>query len=126
MQARPAQLNAFNASMAASTSTERAGSKNGFADLYPFESELGGSLSSSDEVVLVDVGGGYGQVLEDIRQHLPGMKGTMVLEDLPETVKGAIKLENVEVVPYNFFTTIQPVRGQSAPALITLLATLDY
>ena len=102
--------------MAASISLERAGSEKGFADLYPFESELGGDPSSSDEVVLVDVGGGYGQVLEDIRKYQPAMKGKMVLEDLPETVKGAIKLENVDVMPYNFFTTTQPVKGQSAPS----------
>jgi demethylsterigmatocystin 6-O-methyltransferase len=109
MQTQPKQLAAFNASMAKSVATEHASTDKGFADMYPFEREL--VDVSTDQVALVDVGGGYGQVLQDIREHLPGLRGKMVLEDLPETVKAAPPIENVEVVPYNFFTQQQPVKG---------------
>ena len=109
---RPEQLAAFNKSMSASIAMERASSEKGFADMYPFQSELGADVASDDEVVLVDIGGGYGQVLEDIRTHLPELKGRMVLEDLPKTVEKAVSLPNVDIVPYNFFTTEQPVKGK--------------
>jgi hypothetical protein len=118
MQVNPKQLAAFNASMAKSVATERASTVKGFADIYPFQSVLGGG--PQDEVVLVDVGGGHGQALEDIRKHLPGVKGKMVLEDLPETVKDAIPLDNVEVVPYDFFIAPQPVKGNEISVSVKL------
>jgi hypothetical protein len=71
--------------------------------------------------VLVDVGGGYGQVLEDIQKYVPGLVGKMVLEDLPETVEAHVPLENVEIVPYNFITTEQPVKGARAYLLRHIL-----
>jgi hypothetical protein len=40
--------------------------------------------------------------------------GKMVLEDLPETVEAHVPLENVEILPYNFITTEQPVKGARA------------
>ncbi|EMC93682.1 hypothetical protein BAUCODRAFT_114210 [Baudoinia panamericana UAMH 10762] len=113
LQQRPAQLKAFNESMAATIAVERAYYKKGFADLFPFEQELGGS-AEVDEVVLVDCGGGYGHVLDDIRKHIPTLTGRMALEDLPKTVENAMKLENVDIVPYNFFTTEQPIKGARA------------
>jgi hypothetical protein len=80
-------------------------------DIYPFKS-LGEGLSTPDEIVLVDVGGGRGQVLEDIRTHVPDLAGKkMVLEDLPKTVEDHVPLENVEFVPYDFLTAEQPVKG---------------
>lgn len=112
LQQRPKQHAAFNASMAASVALERASSPHGFADLYPFERELGASVSSADEVVLVDVGGGYGHVLEDVKKHIPQLKGRMVLQDLPETIQSAKLADGVEAVAYDFFAEEQPVHGK--------------
>ena len=78
--------------------------------VYPFEEKLGGDLSSDDEVVLVDIGGGFGQVLDGVRKNCPDLKGRLVLQDLPETVKGHVQVENMDVVGHDFFTP-QPVKG---------------
>jgi hypothetical protein len=120
LQTQPAALKTFNASMAKSVATERARAGIGFVDIYPFKI-LGERLSSPDEIVLVDVGGGQGQVLEDIRTHVPELTGRMVLEDLPKTVEAHVTLENVEFVPYNFLTAEQPVKGARAYLLRHIL-----
>jgi len=112
MQTQPGPLAAFNASMAHSIAMERARTGKGFADLYPFETLA--KSHTSDEVVLVDIGGGVGQVLEDIRKHVPRLVGKMILEDLPKTVSAHVPLENVEFVDYNFLTTEQPIKGARA------------
>ena len=70
-----------------------------------------GDLQSLDEVVLVDVGGGYGQVHEDVQLHLPNFNGRMMLEDLPQTVDQAIRLENVDVIRCDFFAMEGPMKG---------------
>ena len=111
LQTQPEKLALFHKRMANSVTLERASQKAGFASIFPFESELGKDLASPDEVVLVDIGGGYGQALQDIRTYLPELKGRMVLEDLEATVKGHLPLENVDIVPYNFFESEQPVKG---------------
>jgi hypothetical protein len=107
---RPAQLEAFNNSMAASVARERSIYDKGFASVFPFEAEL--AWGSPEDTVPVDVGGGYGQVLEDIRTNIPSLKGKMVLEDLPKTIERAKELENLDKVAYDFFNELQPVVGK--------------
>ncbi|KAF8852549.1 S-adenosyl-L-methionine-dependent methyltransferase [Acephala macrosclerotiorum] len=86
----------------------------GFSDTYPFDS-LGEGLSSPDDVVLVDVGGGYGHALANIQQYVPELKGKkMVLEDFAKTIESHVPLENTAAVPYNFLTTEQPIKGARA------------
>ncbi|KAF4636566.1 hypothetical protein G7Y89_g1528 [Cudoniella acicularis] len=65
MQTQPYALNTFNEKRSKIIPAERARTGKVLADFYPFGS-LGESLSSPDEVVLVDVGGGYGHALYDI------------------------------------------------------------
>lgn len=107
------RLNKFNETMARSMDTDRAVSGQTFLDSYPFEKEL--ADAPPDENVIVDVGGGYGQVLREIRARLPQVKGRLVLEDLPETLKGAggvVPTDNVAIQGYNFFTQEQPIKGK--------------
>ncbi|KAL1968076.1 hypothetical protein VTN77DRAFT_2206 [Rasamsonia byssochlamydoides] len=102
----------FNAAMATSIETERANSSGKtFLDIYPFERVL--ADAQPEETVVVDVGGGYGHLLREIRRQHPQIRGKMVLEDLPETVKGAVvgSADNVDIQPYDFFAQEQPVRG---------------
>jgi demethylsterigmatocystin 6-O-methyltransferase len=113
LQQRPEQHAAFNASMAASVAVERAHSPHGFADLYPFESEIGPQIASAEEVAIVDVGGGYGHVLEDVKRHIPGLKGRLIVQDLPETVAKAKLSDGIEAVAYDFFADQQPIKGGS-------------
>lgn len=89
----------------------------GLAALYPFEEELGyGTVD--DDVVLVDVGGCRGQLLVDVRKHLPNLKGRLVLEDLPKTFTGFEAPQGIEIVPYNFFEP-QPIVG-TRPLLMSV------
>lgn len=90
---------------------ERAKSQTGFASIYDFEGELGPLIGSDDDVALVDVGGSGGHVLEDVKKHLPNLKGRLVLEELPETLKSVKVPEGVEAVPYNFLESDQPIKG---------------
>lgn len=111
MQTQTETLKRFNASMAKSIETERGTSGKTILDAYPFENEL--TNASPDAPLVVDVGGGYGHLLQELKNRLPQVKGKMVLEDLPETVKGAVEMENVDIVPYDFFAEEQPVQGAS-------------
>jgi len=121
LQTQPAALKTFNTSMAKSVATERARAGKGLVDIYPFKS-LGEGLSCPDEIVLVDVGGGQGQVLEDMRMHVLELNGKkMVLEDLPKTVEDHVPLEDVDFVPYDFLTVEQPVKGARAYLLRHIL-----
>jgi hypothetical protein len=45
-------------------------------------------------------------VLQDIRTHCHGLKGKMVLEDLPKMLENYLPLENVEVLPYDFLKEV--------------------
>lgn len=110
MQEQPDALQKFNASMAKTVVNERLVAGKSVVDGYPFVQEL--ADAGPDEIVVVDVGGGYGHLLQELRTHLPEIKGKVVVEDLPETVKGALPIENAEAIPYNFFTQEQPVKGE--------------
>jgi hypothetical protein len=121
LQTKPAALKTFNTSMAKSVVTERARAGKGLVDIYPFKT-LGEALSSPDETVFVDVGGGQGQVLQDIRTHVPELAcKKMVLEDLPKTVEDHLPQKNVDFVPYDFLTAEQPVNGARAYLLRHIL-----
>lgn len=90
---------------------ERSRTQTGFASIYDFEAEIGGLVEEGD-VALVDVGGSQGHVLEDVRRHLPNLKGRLVLEELPETLESVKVPEGVETVPYNFLEAVQPIKGE--------------
>lgn len=83
--------------------------------LQPFLRSLLTAPSSSDDsnqVTLVDVGGGRGAVLREVCQELsPPPKGRIVLQDLPNVLEG-VQDELVEVMPYSFLEP-QPVHGAS-------------
>jgi len=82
------------------------------ADKYPWERVLSGK---GEGVVLVDVGGGKGQLLKEIIQvHGGSIRGGVVLQDLKhvlgsETIVG--EEDGVELMPYNFLEEVQPVKG---------------
>jgi 16S rRNA A1518/A1519 N6-dimethyltransferase RsmA/KsgA/DIM1 with predicted DNA glycosylase/AP lyase activity len=70
-------------------------------------------LETSDDtgVVMVDVGGGVGQVIEKVMEENPQVKGRFVLQDLGPIVEQArAKNPKFQVMEYDFFTP-QPVQG---------------
>ncbi|KAL8727533.1 MAG: hypothetical protein Q9181_005681 [Wetmoreana brouardii] len=91
-------------------------------EFYPFaENILGGADDQANSVMVVDVGGGLGHGLIEIKKRFPHMKGRLVLQDLPDTVnqagdgKGAF-----EPLAHDFFTP-QPVKDAKAYLLRTVL-----
>lgn len=92
---------------------ERARYCTGFASIFDFENEIAPLVEGPEDVALVDVGGSRGHVLEDVRTHVPGLKGRLVLQDLPGTVEGLVG-EGFEVVGYDFLGGVQPIKGMSS------------
>lgn len=80
--------------------------------LYPVEENLANGVSKEeDAVLLVDVGGGTGQNLQDFRGKYPRLRGRLILQDKPEVIKTAIGLDqSIKAMAYDFFTE-QPVKG---------------
>jgi hypothetical protein len=110
-------LNKFNRAMSHSLDVKDGHEGTHLFDLYPFEANL--RNASPGEAAVVDVGGGYGHLLREIRKRLPQITGKLILEDLLETVEaagGVVPTENVEIQPYDFFTQEQPVKGTFAPS----------
>lgn len=112
MQSTPQQLAHFQKTMAAALAVERLWHRDGFASIFPFAALCEGASSSS--TVLVEVGGGHGHVVRELRDTLPAFRGRMVVEDLPAVVAGAPAQDEVAYLPYDFLREKQPVAGARA------------
>lgn len=112
LERNPAQMAAYNKTMERSIEVARSIGNGGFASMYPFSDELDQDVAPED-VVIVDVGGGRGQALEDVRTHALNLKGRIVLEDRAETLKDNVCGVDVECLAYNFFEP-QPIKGALA------------
>lgn len=83
---------------------------------FPFEKEAFGG--EREEVVLVDVGGGFGHQCAGLLGAFPGqLKGKLVLQDLPQTIamfpppaQAGLAQGGVVVQAHDFFAP-QPVKG---------------
>ena len=107
MQKQPGVFKAFNTYM----SVQREGRPN-FADFFPVERQLIDGLSGAPNAVLfVDVGGGQGQEIVELRRKLPTLPGRTILQDLPEIIQATPKSKDMEATEHNFFEP-QPIRGK--------------
>jgi hypothetical protein len=111
-QNQPAR-EAFDTQMKSHVTNERATYQTGCASIYPFEKEIGPLIQSDTDVAIVDIGGSQGHVLEDVKKHIPTLRGRLVLEELPETLQSITVPDGVEAVPYNFLEREQPITGKS-------------
>ncbi|KAL8754937.1 MAG: hypothetical protein Q9184_004952 [Pyrenodesmia sp. 2 TL-2023] len=84
-------------------------------EFYPFaERVLAEADHDSQAVTVVDVGGGLGHGLVEIKDKFPDMKGRLVLQDLANTIEQAGDGQGVfEPTAHDFFTP-QPVKGSKA------------
>ena len=83
-------------------------------DRYPVEEKLGDAFDrSEDTVLLVDVGGSGGHVLQEFVAQRGKRKNRLVVQDLPAALGSAEKLRpfGIEAMPYDFFTP-QPIKGK--------------
>lgn len=93
-----------------------------WCDVFPVTEKLV-VRDPEKEVAIVDVGGGLGQVLVSLKQRFPGLKGKMVVQDLPvvvDSIKPGDLPEGVEAMGVDFFKE-QPVKGAKAYYLRAVL-----
>jgi len=104
----PDRLNLFNVAM---TTQEAALPVLG---MFPFAS-LRQEEDKSDRPFIVDVGGGRGQSLVQIKHADPSIKGRMILQDRPRVLDGIPdeELPGIEKMPYDFYTP-QPIKNAVA------------
>lgn len=91
-------------------------------DAYPFADELApqvGARSGEEEgeqgeVAIVDVAGGQGHIMQEVRRLCPSLRGRLVVQDLPSALEGVVADGGgIEFMPYDMFTP-QPVRDARA------------
>lgn len=81
------------------------------SDAYPWGIELGKLNPQTEDVAIVDVAGGKGHTMNEIRKTYPDIKGRFIVQDLASTFEAVSRLpEGVEFMTYDIFTP-QPVKG---------------
>lgn len=85
-------------------------------NFYPVEENLvKGASTDADAVFLVDVGGGRGHDLQELRTKHPTLPGQLILQDQPDVLKEATGLDpSIKIMEHDFFTP-QPVKGSLTP-----------
>lgn len=108
---RPENFEHFNNYMSGYRQGKRSWMDEGF---YPVKERLGHDTQKDDKnaVFLVDVGGGLGHDLEELKLKYPGIRGRLVLQDQPEVIAQINKTsDGIELTTHDFFTP-QPVKGR--------------
>ncbi|KAI1416455.1 putative O-methyltransferase [Hypoxylon sp. FL1857] len=116
----PPYLQAFNNYMAAYRAGKPSWVDPGF---YPISERLVDGFdtsSDSDNVLLVDVGGGMGHDLKELKEKHPSLPGKLILQDRPEVVSGVSGGDVFEATAHDFFTP-QPVKDAQAYYLHSVL-----
>lgn len=116
LEEQPERMKLFNSAMAIQATI---GMKE-VVQAYPFD-----KLEPNNEgVVLVDVGGGKGQLINEIRTVYPNLKGSTALEDMKVVLEGGtIVADDVKLQPYDFFKEEQPIKGKSTIHSISMPLT---
>lgn len=81
--------------------------------MYPFGEELAQCQDLDTRPLLVDIGGGIGQSMLQIRGKWPDLKGKMILQDRPHVLDEAKLPDDMEKMAHDFFTE-QPVKNAHA------------
>ena len=119
LDANPPYLQIFNSYMSAYRAGKPSWVDPGF---YPVSKQLAEKFDSqSSEVLLVDVGGGLGHDLQELKDKHPSLPGKLVLQDRPEVINTVSSDEDIfEATSHDFFTP-QPVKGARAYYLHSVL-----
>lgn len=81
---------------------------------YPFDKELMNEEIGETDVLIVDVGGGRGQVLEAMKVAYSQLRGRMILQDVRDVIDDAIAgglSDFIEPMGVSFFDP-QPIKGK--------------
>lgn len=79
-------------------------------NVYPVHDRLiEGFDQSISDVMLVDVGGGWGQKSVAIKKEFPQLPGRIIVQDLPHIIASAPKTDMCELTAHDFFQP-QPIK----------------
>ncbi|KAL5338030.1 S-adenosyl-L-methionine-dependent methyltransferase [Aspergillus crustosus] len=111
----PAHAEQFNNHMTAYHQGRPSWMDKGFYDVESLTRDV---EVGSEDVLLVDVGGGVGHDLSEFRRKWPSLPGRLVLQDVGDVIEqakamGAAEKAGIEVTAHDFFTE-QPVKGARA------------
>jgi hypothetical protein len=109
MQTMPKQMENFNVGMTGLSVL----SCRMVARVFPFDQLV---VNDPTNVTIVDVGGGRGQMLAELRRAYPEIKGKMILQELPHVLSAGTLVDDdprIEKMAYDFFEQEQPVQGAS-------------
>ena len=82
-----------------------------WADVYPLWERLAkGTKDLTEAAFFVDIAGGKGHDLRDVKDRIGTNLGRLILEDLPEVIADVDDSNDIETIAYDFFTP-QPVKG---------------
>ena len=114
LKERPKKLHNFNVFMGGQRQDRVP-----FFDAYPMDQILFKDFhESSENVLLVDVGGGHGYNLEAFKKCFPDVSGKLILQDLPVVIDEIKDLdESIIRWKHNFFDP-QPVIGMPVEAIL--------
>jgi hypothetical protein len=114
---RPELQRVFNAVM----SQGRMGRGMQWFDFYPVEEKL--RVKSPSDTVLVDIGGGLGHDLINLKNRFPNLEGKLILEDLPHVLAAIEDLPSEIQTTSHDFLKPQPscLKGAKAYYLRTVL-----
>ncbi|KAK4692813.1 hypothetical protein P7C71_g4466, partial [Lecanoromycetidae sp. Uapishka_2] len=120
---RPEHLERFNNYMSGSRQGKPSWMDEG---LYPVEARLSqGMRDARLEVFLVDIGGGIGHDLQELKTKHPKISGRLVLQDQPSVIDQIGQAPaGIELTVHNFFTP-QPIKGARAYYLHSVLHDWD-
>ncbi len=117
LKEKPERTKVFNSGM---QSLATVGGAARSAGPYPFDAEIGREEVGEGDVLIVDVGGGKGQVLEAIKAAFPMLKGRMVLQDVQDVIEDAQASGLpgfIEPIAASFFEC-QPIEGKDMETLV--------
>ena len=112
-QAEPEHLANFSAYL----SGRRGDMVGNWFDIWPAKEHIVRMVQQApddERPLVVDVGGNVGYDLQAFRKRFPELKGSLILQDLPDNIGNAKTLldgDEIEAMEYDFFTP-QPVKGQ--------------
>ncbi|KAM0162898.1 hypothetical protein ACHAPG_001605 [Botrytis cinerea] len=115
LHTQPRDLAIFSAAMQASSQGSQSAAAELVSSQFPLSDVLNCGTKNSEElqeenVLIVDVGGGRGKVLDDLRMARPDLQGGMIVQDLPKEIDGREPTPGIRSMAHDFFTP-QPIKG---------------
>lgn len=95
------------------------GQQCGWFDIYPTGEWLYKAQCQPDQALVVDIGGGKGDILIRFKDSYPDHPGRLILQDLPSTFQHIDQPPNgIELMEHDFFAP-QPVQGMPHQSILT-------